>query len=213
MDTLTAIHQRFSANHFADRPVSDDTLTALIDAARQAPSSFNQQHARFLAVQDLAARQTLRAIAFNQAKVEAAPLVIVVLGDLLAHEHFNEVAEADVRAGIYNQELADYFINAVKSGYADPSRARDEAIRSGALAAMNLMTAATAMGLVTGPMIGFDANQLKTTFGIAERYLPVIMITVGYDGAGNWSKKTRRPITELLVRDARPGQQHLFSAD
>ena len=77
MDTLTAIHQRFSANHFADRPVSDDTLTALIDAARQAPSSFNQQHARFFAVQDLAARQTLRAIAFNQAKVEAAPLVIV----------------------------------------------------------------------------------------------------------------------------------------
>ncbi|WP_407276730.1 nitroreductase family protein [Halothiobacillus sp. DCM-1] len=211
MDTLTAIKQRFSANHFSSRPVSDEMLVTLIDAARQAPSSFNQQHTRFLAVQDLAARQTLRAIAYNQAKVEEAPLVLVVLGDLRAHEHFAEVAQADVQAGIYNQSLADYFVDTVKNGYADPARAHDEAIRSGALAAMNLMTAATALGLVTGPMIGFDAAKLKKTFAIAERYLPVLMITVGYNGEGNWPKKTRRPVEELLVRDARPGQRHLLS--
>lgn len=212
MDTLTAIKHRFSANHFSSQPVADETLTALIDAARQAPSSFNQQHTRFLAVQDLAARQTLRAIAYNQAKVEEAPLVLIVLGDLLAHEHFAEVAQADVEAGIFNQDLANYFVNAVKTGYADPARAHDEAIRSGSLAAMNLMTAATALGLVTGPMIGFDAAKLKQTFAISDRYLPVLMITVGYNGDGNWPKKTRRPIEELIVRDARPSTPHAFSA-
>lgn len=211
MDTLTAIKQRFSANHFSARPVSEETLTALIDAARQAPSSFNQQHTRFLAVQDLSARQTLRAIAYNQAKVEAAPLVLVVLGDLQAHEHFSEVTDADVQAGIYDQNLANYFVDAVKTGYADPARAHDEAIRSGSLAAMNLMTAATALGLVSGPMIGFDAEKLKETFGISDRYLPVMLITVGYNGDGNWPKKTRRAIDELLVHDARPGQIHRFS--
>ncbi len=210
MDTLTALKQRFSANHFSDQPVTDDTLTALIDAARQAPSSFNQQHTRFLAVQDLAARQTLRAIAYNQAKVEAAPLVLIVLGDLHAHAHFSEVTDADVQAGIYDQNLANYFVDAVKTGYADPARAHDEAIRSGSLAAMNLMTAATALGLVTGPMIGFDAAKLKEAFGISDRYLPVMLITVGYNGEGNWPKKTRRSVEELLVRDARPGKVNSF---
>lgn len=212
MDALTAIHQRFSANMFdSERPIGDDLLNQLIDAARQAPSAFNMQQSRFLAVQDLEARKTLRAIAYDQAKVEMAPLVIVVLGDLHAHEHFPEIAQSDQTAGIYNQDLADYFIQAVQSTYADPRRAHDEAIRSSSLAAMNLMTAATALGLVTGPMIGFDPAKLKKTFNIADHYLPVIMITVGYPAEGNWPKKTRRSVDTVLVRDAQPHQKNTFS--
>jgi nitroreductase len=212
MDTLTAIHKRFSANRFEqNRPVSAELLDQLIDAARQAPSAFNLQQTRFLAVQDLEARKVLRGIAYNQAKVEEAPLVIVVLGDLQAHERFKEVADADQQAGIYDQGLADYFTNAVETGYADPARAHDEAIRSGSLAAMNLMNTATALGLVTGPMIGFDQDKLRELFHISDRYLPVIMITVGYDAPGNWPHKTRHPIEKLLERDARPGTANAFS--
>ncbi|HUX81416.1 MAG TPA: nitroreductase family protein [Halothiobacillus sp.] len=213
MDAHTAIHQRFSANMYdPDRPVSPEILNQLIDAARQAPSAFNMQQSRFLAVQDLEARRALRAIAYDQAKVEMAPLVIVVLGDLQSHHSFPEVTEADQAAGIYDQGLADYFVQAVQTGYADPRRAHDEAIRSGSLAAMNLMTEATALGLATGPMIGFDPIKFKETFDIAEHYLPVIMITVGYPAEGNWPKKTRRSIDELLVRDARPHQKNTFSS-
>ncbi|HQT43528.1 MAG TPA: nitroreductase family protein [Halothiobacillus sp.] len=212
MDTLTALHQRFSANHFAaDRPVSAEVLEQLIDAARQAPSAFNLQQARFFAVQDLSARQALRAVAYNQAKVEEAPLVIVVLGDLQAHEHFADITHADQIAGIYDQALGDYFVQAAQSTYSNPDRAHDEAIRSGALAAMNLMNAATALGLVTGPMIGFDQAKFKEMFKISDRYLPVIMITIGYNAPGNWPKKTRLPIEKLLVRDGRPNQDHTFS--
>jgi nitroreductase len=214
MDTLTALHQRFSANHFdTSRSVSPELLDQLIDAARQAPSAFNLQHARYFAVQDLSARQTLRAIAYNQAKVEEAPLVIVVLGDLQAHAHFAKIAHADQTAGIYDEGLANYFMQAVQNTYGDPARAHDEALRSGALAAMNIMNAATALGLVTGPMIGFDQAKFKETFAISERYLPVIMLTIGYDAAGNWPKKTRLPVDALLVRDGRPHEPHAFTAD
>lgn len=213
MDVHTAIHQRFSANKFdPDRPVSAEILNRLIDAARQAPSAFNMQQSRFVAVQDLEARRTLRGIAYDQAKVEMAPLVIVVLGDLESHHHFPEVTQADQDAGIYDQGLADYFVQAVQGTYGDPRRAHDEAIRSGSLAAMNLMTEATALGLATGPMIGFDPAKFKETFAIADHYLPVIMIAVGYPAEGNWPKKTRRGIDELLIRDARPHQKNAFSA-
>lgn len=212
MDTLTAIHQRFSANRFdPSRPVSAELLNQLIDAARQAPSAFNLQQTRFFAVQELEARKVLRAIAYNQAKVEEAPLVIVVLGDLKAHEQYEEVANADKQAGIFDQGLADYFSNAVKTGYADSSRAHDEAIRSGSLAAMNLMNAATALGLVTGPMIGFDQEKFREAFHISARYLPIIMITVGYNAPGNWPHKTRHSVEKLLERDGRPGKENAFS--
>lgn len=213
MNTLNAIHERFSANHFdQNRPVSPEILDQLIDAARQAPSAFNLQPSRFFAVQNLEARKVLRAIAYNQAKVEEAPLVIVVLGDLKAHEHYEEIAKADQQAGIYDQNLAEHFTQSVKSGYADPSRAHDEAIRSGSLAAMNLMLAATSLGLISGPMIGFDQNKFRETFNISDRYLPVIMLTVGYNAPGNWPHKTRLPIDKLLERDGRPGQKNHFSS-
>jgi len=213
METLEAIHKRFSANRYdSGRPVDGETLEKLIDAARQAPSAFNVQHARFLAVQDPEARRALRRIAFDQGKVEEAPLAIIVLGDTEAYRDFHEIAASDVEAGIYNRELGDYFVNAARQAGENPTAAHDEAIRSGAFAAMNLMNAATDLGLATGPMIGFDPVQLKETFHIAERYIPVMMITIGYPAEGNWPKKTRRPVEQLLVRDARPGGEHAFSA-
>lgn len=212
MDAHTAIHQRYSANVYdPDRPVSPEILDQLIDAARQAPSAYNMQQSRFVAVQDLEARRVLRSIAYDQAKVEMAPVVIVVLGDLQSHLTFPEITRADQAAGIYDQGLADYFVQAVQGTYSDPRRAHDEAIRSGSLAAMNLMTEATALGLATSPMIGFDPIKFKETFAIAEHYLPVFMIAVGYPAAGNWPKKTRRSLEELLVRDARPNQKNRFS--
>lgn len=212
MDTLTAMRKRFSANRYiSSQPVDSGTVDQLIDAARQAPSAFNVQHARFMAVEDLEARQALRQIAYDQAKVEEAPLVMVVLGDTEAYRDFHEIAASDVDAGIYSRELGDYFVNAARQAGENTTAAHDEAIRSGSFAAMNLMNAATDLGLATGPMIGFDPVQLKKTFNISDRYVPVMIITVGYPAEGNWPKKTRRPIAELLVRDARPGHDHAFS--
>ncbi len=212
METLDAMRKRFSANRYdSNRPVDTATLEKLIDAARQAPSAFNVQHARFFAVEDLEARRALRQIAYDQAKVEEAPLALVVLGDTEAYKDFHEIANSDVEAGIYSQELGDYFVNAARQAGENQTAAHDEAIRSGSFAAMNLMNAATELGLATGPMIGFDPVQLKKTFNIADRYIPVMMITVGYPAEGNWPKKTRRPVEQLLVRDGRPGNDHAFS--
>lgn len=213
MDTLEAMHKRFSANRFdGNRPIDNETLEKLIDAARQAPSAYNLQHARFLTVEAPEARRALRQVSFDQAKVEEAPIMLLVLGDTEAHRDFHEVADSDVAAGIYNRELGDFFVGATQQVGENKSKAHDEAIRSGAFAAMNLMNAATDMGLATCPMIGFDPVGLRETFKVADRYEPVLMIAMGYPAPeGNWPKKTRRPISQLLVRDVRPGGEHAFS--
>ena len=64
---------------------------------------------------------------------------------------------------------------------------------------MTLMLAAEAKGLVSGPMIGFDPEGVKREFQISERYLPVMLLAVGYPAPGNWPRKVRLSVSEVLT--------------
>jgi nitroreductase len=46
-ETLRSIHRRHSARMFTDRPVGDEDLNVLLDAANRAPSAHNQQVVAF----------------------------------------------------------------------------------------------------------------------------------------------------------------------
>ena len=79
----------------------------------------------------------------------------------------------------------------------NPTLQRDEAIRSGSLLAMSLMLAAQEQGLVSCPMIGFDAAGVADTFELDANTIPVMLVTVGYEAAGNWPQKPRRSVSEF----------------
>jgi nitroreductase len=213
MNAFDAITQRFSANKFdSARKLHADQIRQLVDYAMQAPSAYNIQHTRFIAVTEPQAKSALKAIAYNQQKVEDAAVTFIVLADTRGHELMRAIGRMGERAGLWDEAGTDGMVNAVNSTYGDnAARAREEAIRSAALASMNLMTAAQAMGLVSGPMIGFDAAELQRQFHIHERYVPAMLITVGHAAPGNWPKKPRLPVPDVLVEDGRPGMQHAFS--
>ncbi|WP_114418161.1 nitroreductase family protein [Marinospirillum perlucidum] len=208
MQTLQALENRFSANYYdANKPLTEQQIEQLVYYASQAPSAFNLQHTRFLAVTDTAAKEQLQKLAFGQKKVSQAAVTFILVADTLAHENYDEVTQQAVEAGLYDEQTAAATLEKVQGNYAGKTQAcHDEALRSGSLAAMNLMTAATAMGLVSGPMIGFDQQAVKKAFQLEDRYLPVMLITVGYEGAGNHPKKPRLPVQQLLSLDARPKQ-------
>ena len=65
------------------------------------------------------------------------------------------------------------------------------------------MIAAQARGYVTGPMIGFDPEQVKKLFNISERYVPVMLITLGYPAPGNAPRKRRMIVQEKLDKRMR----------
>jgi nitroreductase len=80
----------------------------------------------------------------------------------------------------------------------NPQLQRDEAIRSGSLAAMTLMLAAKGQGLVSTPMIGFDQSAVAQAFGLSATEIPVMLITVGYPGSANWPQKPRKAVNDVL---------------
>ena len=206
MHTHDALRQRISANQFDPaRTLSRDEVRELVALASEAPSAFNLQHWRFVAVMDPAQKQRLQAVAHGQRKVADAAVTFVVLGDLRAHESLEATLQPSVAAGIVAPELAAKWVRGAARSYAaDPRFARDEAIRSAAMAALALMLAAQARGLASGPMIGFDPDGVRRELGIPERYVPVMLLAVGFAAPGNLPRKPRLPADAVLAFDRWP---------
>ena len=201
MDTLETIKHRISANNFdPSKTLAEAEIRELISYAIEAPSSFNIQHWRFIAVTKPEEKARLKAVAYNQPKVADAAVTFIVLGDLQAHERLPEIYAPLVVSGAMKQEAVDRIIGMANGFYSNnPQSARDEAVRGASLGAMTLMLAAEAKGLVSGPMIGFDPEGVKQAFNISDRYVPVMLLAVGYPAPGNHPRKPRLSVDEVLA--------------
>ncbi len=76
MDFFDVVENRYSCRAYLDRPVEDEKLEKIMEAARLAPSASNRQEWRFIAVTDSEKRKKLAAIAHDQQFVGEAPAVI-----------------------------------------------------------------------------------------------------------------------------------------
>ncbi|MDI6450454.1 nitroreductase family protein [Anaerobaca lacustris] len=77
MDVYEAIRRRYSCRNYEDRPLEQEKLVAILEAARQAPSAKNLQDWRFVVVTDKAARKKLAVAANDQTFIENAGAIIV----------------------------------------------------------------------------------------------------------------------------------------
>lgn len=200
METLDVLKSRISANKFdTARKLGDDEIRELVAIATHAPSSYNIQHWRFVALTRQEDKERLKAVAYGQQKVADAAVTFIVLGDLRGYEKLEEISRRALKEGIYDEATVQGMVKSATGAYSSNERfARDEAIRSGSMAAMALMIAARDRGLVSGPMIGFDPEGVKREFGISDRYVPVMLLTVGYEAPGNWPRKPRLAADEVL---------------
>ena len=201
-DFLKVLNERTSAEHFdSARPISVQEIRELISEACQAPSAFNIQHWRFIAVTDERIRARLKGttIAPNHERIASAPLIFLILGDLKGHKRLEAILDETVHAGLLSGEVAEVWLTMANGMYgSDPRLARDEAIRSGSLAAMTLMLAAGNRGYVSCP-IGFNPIQVMDILNISDHYVPVMMLTVGRPGSGNNARRPRLPVDQVLA--------------
>lgn len=194
------IKSRISANSYdTERQLTDDQITELVNLATHAPSAFNLQNWRFVAVRSSEAKARLLPLAFGQQKVVDAAVTFIVCGTLNPHETLPAALRPSVDAGIIDHSIYDMWVGAAQGMYGEnPQLQRDEAIRSGSLAAMTLMLAAKGQGLISTPMIGFDQPAVAKEFGLSDAEIPVMMVTVGYPGATNWPQKPRKDVNDVL---------------
>jgi len=77
MDVSEAIRNRYSCRHYQDKPLEQDKLAAVLEAARQAPSAKNLQDWRLVVVTDKQTKEKLAVAANNQTFLEEAGAIIV----------------------------------------------------------------------------------------------------------------------------------------
>lgn len=80
MDVLTAIKERRSIRKYSAKPVEEDKLQKVLEAARFSPSARNQQEWKFIVVKDSETREKLTEEAIGQPFVGEAPIILVCCG-------------------------------------------------------------------------------------------------------------------------------------
>lgn len=198
---LEMIRQRTSVETFDTRPVDDEMIRALVEDAARTPSSFNIQHWRFVAVRNDEDKERLCRAAFGQEQVRDAAVTFIVLGDLKGLEKLPRINREAVKIGALSEGKAAAWERLAAEIYADPQAARDEALRSASLASMTLMLAVEARGLASGALSGFDVDRVRADFDIEPRYLPVMLIAIGYPAKLDPRQQPRLGVDEILSFD------------
>jgi len=186
-DFYTIFRERHAVRHFDSlHKLSEHEIKELLEIAGSAPSSWNLQHWKFVAFTEAAAKEKLRPIANGQKQIVEASVTVAILGDLEANQNAELVYGPVIRTGA-EDAYAGYtshqiLFDQIEKAYAaseSSSYRRDEAIRNASLAAMQLMLAAKARGLDSGPMVGFDADAFVKAFNVPPRYVPVLLVAIG----------------------------------
>jgi nitroreductase len=85
MNVIEAIRARKSVRAYLDRPVEEEKLARVLEAARLAPSARNRQEWRFVVVRDAKTRKALAEVAGSQEFVGQAPVVIAACAENPGH--------------------------------------------------------------------------------------------------------------------------------
>lgn len=198
MNTLEAITARRAIKHYDPAHVMTDAeIHQLLEAAMQAPTAFNIQHWRFVTVIDPELRKQIRAVAWDQAQVTDASLLIVLCADKDAWQKDAARYWKDAP-----QPVQDFLVPAIGQYYAGRDQVqRDECMRSCGLAGMTIMLAAKAMGYDSCPMDGFDFDAVAKIIKLPEDHIISFMIAVGKGTQPAWPKPGQLPYDEVVIQN------------
>jgi nitroreductase len=181
-DTLPGVHdlirRRWSPRAFSSREISHDDLKILLDAARWAASSSNEQPWRFLVGRksdEKAHSQMLNVLVpANQGWAKNAPVLILM---------------------------------AAKKTFSQNNATNRYAMHDTGAALAHLFLQATALGLHAHGMAGLDPDKARTAFGIPDDYEVAAAVALGYLGAleelpeglqaRELAARTRKPLSEI----------------
>ena len=192
----------------AKRPIPPPLLTKLLEVSQTAPSSFNLQPFKVIAVRGTDAKAALSASMLgpgNGQRVRDAPVTIVYISDkepmrltrqLMAIETAGGADASYVNSlpailgslfgnnGFIStriRRLVTHMASPLAPAPVIPTDLTAWAIKNTIFSAQTFMLACAAEGVATAPMEGFDERRLCFALGVPpERYSIPLVVAVGY---------------------------------
>lgn len=179
MELFEAIQTRRSVRKFSDKPVEDEKLLQVLEAARVAPSWANMQCWRFIVVKEKAAKEQISELSYvesflapkgfkaNPAKkaLAEAPVVIIACAD-------------PEKSGVLWDQT--YYMTDM------------------GIACQNLWLAARGLGLGTVFVGIYDEAKLKELLGIPSAIRVVGLFPLGYPFEEKTGGPARKPLNEIV---------------
>ena len=173
------ISHRWSPRAFADKPIAPAQLRSLFEAARWAPSSYNEQPWSLIVATHDDPEQYQKVLScygeFNQNWVPPAYLIGIAVG---------------------------------KKKFDRGNKPNRHHLHDVGMALQNLAIQATSMGLYSHFMAGFDMDKTRRTFSVPDDHEPATAFCVGHIGSPDalaadlrekeLAPRTRKPISSFV---------------
>lgn len=174
------VANRWSPLAFSERIVSEGDLKILFEAARWAPSCYNDQPWHFIYA--------------HRAQQEAFDRILGCLAET------NQ---------LWASRAAVLVISVTRTSFSANGKPNAWAWHDVGLAVGNLLTQATAMGIYVHQMGGFDRAKAKDTLGVPDGHEAVTAFAIGYPGDPEILPEALRA-RELAPRQRKPQDQFVF---
>ena len=196
---MQAIRGRRSIRRYDSRPVPQEIVDELLEAARLAPSASNLQTWRFRVIMDESTRKSLREAAFNQRFVETAPVVIVACADFNAFGDRATRSLELLRSGAVKPSLS-MLLRTLRSGKAEDLEERNltNAIINVTIAVEHMVLAARSFGLGTCWVRAFQPERVSEILSLPPECPPLFLLPLGYP-AEDPEARSRKPLDEILL--------------
>jgi nitroreductase len=174
------IRERYSTVVFSSKHIEEAKLTMLLEAARWAPSAFNEQPWRF------------------------------IVGVKGMDDNYQKILDCLVEANQYWAKYAPVLIISVAHKYSSVTgKSNRFAHYDTGMAVGNLLAQATSLGLYVHQMGGYNTSKAKELFEIENDYELMAAMAIGYKGEIDLfpddlkeresKKRYRRSIDEILM--------------
>jgi len=175
------LRERWSPRAFADRMVEPEKLRSLLEAARWAPSSFNEQPWSFI-------------VATKEHPGEYERLLSCLV-------------EGNIR---WAQHAPVLMLSVARLAFERNQKPNRHAFHDVGLAAENLVIQATALGLAVHQMAGFHVDKARELFSIPDGHEPVAALVLGFPGDPAGLPEDLRE-REVAPRIRKPLESFVFS--
>ena len=187
MSLFDAIHTQRSVRHFSTKPVDEELVDAILEAAIRAPSAGNRQPWHFIVIRDREAKRRL-----GQWYLDSWRHMVAAIGDAASESYRS--------GGDLARQMKDIpvlILACVNQGASTMGSSIYPAVQ-------NLMLAARALGLgtvLTTNHMRFE-QEVKAFLGIPEDVDTAALIPIGYPVEGvRFGGSRRKPLTEVVFYD------------
>jgi FMN reductase [NAD(P)H] len=162
-ETIKQQQSHRSTRSYKTDPVSDEMLTAIIEAGHRAPSSMNAQEISVIVVRDAERKARIAELAGGQAWIDQAPVFIAIVAD------YNKTDIGVRKAGqtqIIHESMEGLIVAGIDAG----------------LVLANMMVAARSLGLGIVPIGGIlrSPQAMVDLLGLPPLTFPLVGLCLGH---------------------------------